>query len=289
MMNYKYSNNSIETHRSNTLRTQAIEQLRNALWEQPKFIKLHAAESLLELGYGEDVLSVFEKELKQFGGQPEHRVGIWRVLARAATTELVRLSYVNLLCEAFLNPESPDPVHAVESLSKLQYRINMHQRPKFEQAAKRISPWDFPIALWLLAISGTEHDLVKLAELLDADHPLARGNTAYSLRFLRDLLTPTIIGRIAAVADEEPEGLGRTYLLSAAYVTSNDPQQTIRFKELLLPYTEIGSKDQKYEVASALALRGDKDDFPTLVKLLNDQEPDVRVAAANAILKIGFG
>src|SRR4051794_7599525 len=61
-------------------------ELRRALKDEPKFVKVHAAEALLELGIGQDVKSVFESERRRHEAESPYRIGIWRVLARTATT-----------------------------------------------------------------------------------------------------------------------------------------------------------------------------------------------------------
>ena len=58
------------------------------------------------------------------------------------------------------------------------------------------------------------------------------------------------------------------------------------FKAELLKYARTGSVDAKAEACAALAMRGQDEDIPLLVSLLDDGSTDVRVAAANAILQI---
>lgn len=162
----------------------ALDELRRLLLDQSGSIKLHAAESLLALGYGEGVLACFDDELRRHGTTPVHRICIWRVLARAEPTEAKRSRYVEKIRDAFLDPDSPDPACAVESLSKLRYRVDAEHRPRFEQAMERLPGTAVPHARWLLAVSGDGHDLEKLAELLDSVEPLVRGIAAYALRHL---------------------------------------------------------------------------------------------------------
>jgi hypothetical protein len=190
------------------------------------------------------------------------------------------------LCDAYLSPNSPDPIHAAETLSKLHYRIDPNDRDRFMKTADKLPPGGMPCARWLFAISGNDGDLHALADLLDAKDPMVRSQAAYALRHLRDRLPQSIIAQIAGVASKELDGAGRAYLLSAAYITAREPQQVTQFRDLLIPFTQSGTKDQKYETASALAIRGEKHDLPLMTKLLDDPEPDVRVAAANAVLRI---
>ncbi|MCC7084914.1 MAG: HEAT repeat domain-containing protein [Pirellulales bacterium] len=281
------SDRSLRVDSPDALDHRAYIELRRALIEQQKFVKVHVAEALLSLGDGAEVLPVFEEELRLFETHLLHRIGIWRVLARAAPTEAARSRYIGLLCGAYLDERGPDSGAAAESLAKLEYTIAPIDRPKFERAAQKLPANGLAFARWLLALSGNEDDFAKLVNLLDAREPFVRGIAAYSLRHLRDRLSHKIIDQIATIAQREQEGPSRCYLISAAYVTGADSRQISHFIELLLHYLTAGSKDQKYEAASALAIRGTDRVLPFLSTVLDDSEPDVRVAAANAILHVG--
>jgi len=265
----------------------ALDELQRSLLEQSGSIKLHAAESLLALGLGKGVLACFDDELRRHGTTPVHRICIWRVLARAEPTEANRSRYVEKIRDAFLDPDSPDPACAVESLSKLRYRIDAAHRPRFEQAMERLPSIAVPHARWLLAVSGDGRDLEKLAKLLDSLEPLVRGIAAYALRHLYEGLPSAVVERIAAAAAAEPASEGRKYLVSAAYVTAPDASHAAPFKASLFDYLRKGDNDEKYEAASALAIRGDSLDLGMLVELCSTADAaDVRVAAATAVLQI---
>ncbi len=94
------------------LRSQCITELRNDLENGKKWVKVHAAEALLEQGYPQNVDEVFKDELSKFGSEPEYRIGIWRVLARATHDPLIRDQYLTQIKEAYLQPNGPDQLHA---------------------------------------------------------------------------------------------------------------------------------------------------------------------------------
>src|SRR5262249_26880021 len=92
----------------------ALETLRTALRTQPKWAKVHAAEFLLGLGFPQGVAKEFEKELGNYGGEPQYRVGIWRVLARSADGSDPRNGFILKILDAASDGEGPDRLHAVE-------------------------------------------------------------------------------------------------------------------------------------------------------------------------------
>jgi hypothetical protein len=76
------------------------------------------------------------------------------------------------------------------------------------------------------------------------------------------------------------------YLNIASYVAARDPNEAKHFKDILVSNVPSGTKDEKYQTAMGFALRGTHNDLPLLADLLNDPDADVRVSAANAILRI---
>ena len=57
-------------------------------------------------------------------------------------------------------------------------------------------------------------------------------------------------------------------------------------KALLKPYAESSDTSTRYQFGEAMALRGDAEDVPVLLRLLADADTDVRISAANALLAI---
>ena len=57
-------------------------------------------------------------------------------------------------------------------------------------------------------------------------------------------------------------------------------------KALLKPYAESSDTSTRYQFGEAMALRGDAEDVPILLRLLADADTDVRISAANALLAI---
>ena len=108
---------------SNELRGQAVDVLRQTLNREPRWIKVHAAEFLLALDHPQGVSEAFAKELDISDDVPEYRIGIWRVLSRAAIQEEQRSEWIAKIRDVFLDEEAPDRLHAAETLGKLGYTV----------------------------------------------------------------------------------------------------------------------------------------------------------------------
>ena len=178
----------------------ARDELRRALREEPKFIKVHAAEALLDLELRQEVRRVFEAEQRLHADEPAYRVGIWRVLARAAETPADRQAYVDKILAVYADPKAPDSIHAVESLAKLEYAVPERDRAALREWTEAAGTERHAYGRWLLAVSGTKQDVERLAALIADKRPVTRGVAAYALRFMPKRLTPEIVEKLAAAA-----------------------------------------------------------------------------------------
>jgi hypothetical protein len=277
------------------LRQRAFDELRRALKEEAGWTKVHAAEALLSLRCDDGVRGDFELEFQRHGSDAEYRIGIWRILARAAENPEKRSEYVDKIIDSYWATDNPAPVHALESLAKLGYRIPIDDRHRWVDSQARLRRACLPYLYWLLAVSGDKTGLRMLGDLLDGCNLRARGLSAYALRHLAEsppkgseVFWPKLVERLAKAAVVEPHSLDSAYLVSAAFVVtpSNDSEQTGRFRRCLHDYISSGNAAQKYEVLSALAVRGDQSDMPHAATLLDDPDADQRIAAAYAFLRI---
>lgn len=103
---------------SDSTRSQAISVLKSVVINQPKWIKVHAAEYLLKLDYANDVHSLFKKEEKLHGGELQYRTGIWRILA-LASKGIEKQVWLDSISKVYEDPLSKDRIHAAEALAKL--------------------------------------------------------------------------------------------------------------------------------------------------------------------------
>ena len=268
------------------LQAKAIDTLKAALAEQSKFVKVHAAEALLALSYGDDVAETFQHELKLHGEEPSYRTGIWRVLAQSLSDHKVAKEYIHRLCDVALDPNSPDRVNAFEALAKLKYQIPLRDRQRFEAASFEPSTEGYVCWRWLLAVSGDDKDLQMLADSLDSPDKSVRNLAAYALRHLSQRLPTVVVDQLAKAAVAAGDSKEGVHLIAAAYATARDDKQKQQFTRLLAPFAKSENPRDRCEVANVLALRGAKEDSTLPSELLNDPDVDVRVSAANAVLRI---
>jgi len=266
------------------VRDRAVQALRRTLVEEERWVKVHAAEFLLALDYPDDVQETFEEELARSGEEPEYRIGIWRVLARAAARPEDRDTWTAKILDVFLDTGAPDRLHAVETLAKLRYAASEEEADVFEEAAR-----EGPMAAyanWVLVNSGVEAAESRLADLLFSPEPGARTAARYALRHLADL-SPETRAELTKPAQGEPEDpSGEVFLVTAAVVHAPEGLQTA-WKDQLLPFAAEGESSQQYQACETLAAIGAREDLPLLIRLLDDADADVRSAAACAVLRIG--
>lgn len=269
------------------LRDKAVLTLRTALAEEQKWVKVHAAEVLLSLDYPQGVEQLFTHELEVHGGVPQYRIGIWRVLSRAAVQSGKHDQWWPRIVEAYADPSGPDRLHAAETLAKLGRPLGEAD----EQIARGLMQSSEPLlaatSAWIIVNADRAAGEARLATLVASDNPDARRMAAYALRFV-----PRVSGStarlLADMARREPiDSAARVYTCSAAYVHAAVRADADEFKRELLAYLDNGSESQRYEAANALAARGGHADLSSLEPLLGSAEPDSRIGAAYAILRIG--
>ena len=283
------------------LRRRAVGIMRDGLHNEPKWVKVHAAEFLLALDYREDVGAVFQKELASFGDEPQYRIGIWRVLARETYVQEERSKWIERIRDAFLDPDGPDRLHAAEALGKLGHELEEPADDAADTTANRKKQAEFDAfeltaggadallrihAEWVWTNSGFKAAEASLAEMLSSEDVDARDSAAYALRFRPEVSTDTLKALLNAVEHQESER-PPVYLLSAAY--HHAPEDTRPpLKKHILSYARDGSKDEKYEACVALGALGGPEDLMLLIGLMDDagQHLDVRMAAANAVCRI---
>ncbi len=261
-------------------RERCVNILRKAMKSEGNFwMNVHAAEALLWNIYPEGV----EEHFSSLENTPgANIVGISRVKARANLKNAVEYQkHVNRIRDVFLDTDSPNRAGALESLGKLKYSERL---PEIIRLASEGGSDIRGFARWVLANSGDEHDEAYLADLLNSDEPRDYFYTAYALRFF-DIISPETYALLEACAVRLPESADhRVYVLSARFVHA-PPEKRTAAKNELITYIN-GEKNERYEICEALSICGDESDIPLLEQLLDDPDMDVRVSAANALLRI---
>lgn len=267
------------------LRAAAVTQIRETLRHESRWGKVHAAEYLLALDYPEDVAKSFRQELAALESEPGYRVGIWRVLARAAPTDAERTAWVMKIRDVFLDPEATDRGHAAETLAKLKYSLRDEGDQCFVKATADEDLMLATSANWILANSGRASGIVALGRLLEARDPRVRGYAAYALRHLPTV--PDVIReQLATALQHEPaDSPARAQMAAAATVHARPGDQEP--SNVLRTIALSGNDSDRYEAAHALAAVGTAADVVLLARLMQqDVSADVRAAAAYGVLRI---
>ena len=262
-------------------RERCLEILHEAMVFHESFgVNAHAAEALIYNVYPEGV----EERFRTLENDPKSNIILWsRVLARLNKKDMLEYqSHVHRIRDEFLNSDSLNwKIGALESLGKLGYSEPL---PEILQLAEEGESGTKTFARWVLANSGDAEDEARLAELLESQDPIEYFYAAYALRFMEDVSSDTYARLEACARRLAKDAPHRVYVLSALFVHS-PPESKNKTKVELLAYTR-GEKNERYEVGHALAISGTASDNQILEQLLDDPEMDVRVSAANALLRI---
>jgi len=244
------------------------------------FIKVHAAEALIFNNYYTGVDACFKELVKEPGNQ----IVATRVLARTNKKDPKKYkSYINTLLYQLEHSDSVrGKLIALESLSKLGFHDPL---PVIKNYADTGSGGFKSMSRWVLANSGKAEDEAHLAAMLTSTEPADYRTAAYALRFFKTIRPETIPLLVDCANRIEKDQPARVYVISSLFVHAPTARVRQDTKAKLLTYL-TGAAGEKYEVAEALAVAGTRDDIPTVKKLLADENTDVRVAAAKAMLSI---
>ena len=269
------------------LREQAVAVMRKTLDQEERWVKVHAAEYLIALDYPQEVVEVYLDELKQFEDEPQYRVGVWRVLARAAATDEQRRQWVENIRQVFLDTDATDRGHAAETLAKLKYNDSRRGR--------RAVPCGFHVRkhdpgdrrqLGSGQLGSRRKPSRGSARCWESDDPKARGYAAYALRHLPEVPN-AIREKLAAAFKGEPvdsSARGHVVAAAATHAGPGDKQPI----EALRKIAAEGKERDRYEACNTLAILGTAADLALLERLMaEDESADVRSTAGYAVSRIG--
>lgn len=266
------------------LRERSIRVLRKVMGRENRWVKVHAAEYLLQAGYPQGVTDAFLAEAGIHGDEPQYRIGIWRVLARAAENEQEQAEWTGKIRDVFLDVTASDRPHAAETLAKLRYKLLHSEIAAAEEAADPNNVALAPCATWVLANAGQPTAEARLAAFLDSPNVDVRCDAAYGFRHLRPISEVAHKRLLAAIEREPAQSRARVFVVAAAAVhaAAGDPS----LKAELLQLADNGTPDEKVQACQTLAQLGDNSDVPLLVRVLDDANADLGASAASAILRI---
>jgi solute:Na+ symporter, SSS family len=154
------------TQVASELRQKATGTLRRTLDHQQRWGKVHAAEYLLALDYSQGVKQAFLKELDVHGTELQYRIGIWRVLARSAGSDVERACWIEKIRNVAFDVAAKDRIHASDTLAKLGCRISEAEEVESLQEAGQPDRGEMAgHSRWILA-NGTGDERVQAAQTL---------------------------------------------------------------------------------------------------------------------------
>jgi HEAT repeat protein len=251
-------------------RVQLVRSLEQACAKQ-NWIAIHAAEALIVLGHPEPVRRAFEPLAES--AEPRYRIGVWRVLARCSVDEASCAAFTARIRATLLDERAPDRVHALEAMAKLAAPIQGDDERRAVMDMSR-DPAVAPFAIWRLA---QEHDPTAgraLITFLADPSDVARARAAYVIARLPAARAAAAPALAAALSKEPTDSPAHGALAAAAG------------GDALRRLASSASPAARYTAAAALAEDGTASDRALLGPLLKDEDEDVRVAAAFAVLWI---
>jgi solute:Na+ symporter, SSS family len=258
------------------------------------WVRVHAAEALIDHHHAQAVAPAFAPEADT--AAPPYRIGVWRVLARAAATEPERQAFIERIRHTMLDPQAPDRVHAAESLAKLG-AANPADSPVLVEWLATASESASVYPLWLLVLTGSSvgqtSSEVRLSDLLESKDSTARLRAAFALGRIKTV-APASIARLNQRLELEPEDSPVRAYVAAALLrqTPKDSAGAAKLKRILADCLIRGQPAEQLEAAIALGLCGTTEDLPVLARLLQSPEADARIGAASGslyILEAGAG
>lgn len=269
----------------------AMDELKFIVSNGHRWEKVHAAEFLLELGYDENIYEIFSSELQKNGHKPQYRIGIWRVLYRSAKADETQ-KWSDSIYNIFIDTSAPDRIHAAETLAKLKIAKQDRDSSVIESIlALDVSPLWFYTHWWIIPQleNGSEKLKKFLFDIVQSDQYDAhiRSMASYVIREDKSIsLNEEEWQTLRNIVITESGGSELQALLAVAAFSKapdNIPtDQLMDVKEILSDCKDLNA----YQYCLAYAEKGVSSDVDKLTVLLDNEDADIRNAAAYAILRI---
>ncbi|MFT5168810.1 MAG: SSS family solute:Na+ symporter [Saprospiraceae bacterium] len=287
------------------LQEDAQKILSQILHHQKQWVKVHAAEFLIDLGEMEAIDSIFQKENELYGNAAPYRVGIWRVLSQIDSSNYNwKVQIVNLAKDS----KASDQLYAIETIAKrkipplwLSYWLKNQILHGDNIRLKSYTQW----ALAIPRNEGDKPAIDSLKRMVFSKIVEEKRIAALALGKL-NYYPEEAWNELATHALKEPSDSDAKVYLLAAGMTLCPDQKLPTFGELekeILSYNNSYSKTKRYVLCETLARTGDKKHLRILKDLMYGNNPilnietlgspqehpvniDVSAAAAYAILKI---
>jgi HEAT repeat protein len=269
----------------NSKRQSCLDLLVREMRENSGWVRIHAAEALLDHHEVAVVGPSFARETEVGAGT--YRTGVWRVMARAATTDVAQRDFIERIRKVMLDSTALDRLQAVESLCKLNAAnpADLGAVQKWLQSADDATA-AFPC--WFLVLSSTTTQRAaaeeRLAKLLDSSDAVARLRAAYAVGRLGPVSPKTLERLNQRLQLEPPDSFAQVYVIIAGLHHAKDEATISRLSRLLIPFATHGQPAEQPAAAAALGQFGRAADLQILSPLLSHAEADARIGAANGLL-----
>lgn len=262
--------------------------------------KVHAIEFLYLGGNQARMKDLIQKDLLTFENTPEKRIGYWRCSYLAASTDKEREHYLNKLIGAYCDPDSPDKIHAAESLAKLKHSLKtLPLAVEADSAKNELLQAYIQWGMVLPSIPSEELDYDLFFSVINSENALCRKIMAYGSRYMGDF-SESEWNRFAEIAlNESLDSPCAVHLLHGILASCPDKEkQHNDIKERLYQLALTDNKSNQYESYIALGNWGSDEDlnfvttaflsaFPNQESSMsNEDQSDVKAAAAYAVLHL---
>lgn len=267
-------------------RTKLIATLEHEMLSNTQWLRIHAAEGLLDNGEIGKIPELFRPEAET--ATAPYRIGVWRVLARSTTGE-EHHQYVERIRKVLHDPQATDRISAAESLCKIG-ATQREDRAVILDWLKTADDAAAAFPRWFLVLSSNsserQNDEAALAKLLSSNDPVARLRAAFALGRLKDLSANSIAKLREQLKVEPADTIARVYFITALLLHTNDAAEIAELQKQLIPYLDHGKGNEILEIGLATGLRGDANDASMLKSLLKNPDADARIGAANGLLQL---
>lgn len=257
--------------------------------------RLHAAEALIAIGHRDEARDAFRASLEST--EARARMQALRIFALSTNDAAEREHYLEQLYGIFKGPDAAARRNSIESLCKLGFSTPTDEIVKMA-AEGAFGLWlnedvkTMPFigrfrayARWIIANSLKVKDELRFVELLDNNDPEIQGTVPYGLSYFDSIQASSLIKMKQTLLDlpeNAPSRVRGNLLIGLFAHTPASELDPIR--DHLLKYLEKGGTFEKNRACTALSHHSDECDLALLEQMTKDQDDDVRVLAAHAIL-----
>lgn len=281
----------------------ALTKLKEAAHSENFWVKIHAHEFLLQLGYSEWADSSFNSWSRFHKEVREERIGIWRLGYMLTRNAAEKDQWLQKIQEAYLNPDGPDRIHAAETLSKLNIPLRSLSEERLEKDLLRNDLLS-GFAIWGAALGSNTEEKPCIDFILDAIDTadiLTKETLAYALIKIDTEFSANEMERIETLSkDPELSDLAKKRLELASFSGERDPSLKMEKYHLVKNLIKSDHRNIRYEACEMMAHYGDAAVEPDLKSIISGQNKiedipveneyqnlDCQSAAAFAFLSLG--